>query len=429
MTPHYADDNSTIYVGDCRAVLRGLPAESVHCVVTSPPYWGLRTYGVDGQLGLEPTPEEYLETMVAVFREVRRVMRKDATLWLNMGDGWAGGGRGGNPADSPHRKQATNAGSLIDPMPVPRGLKPKDLLGMPWRLALALQADGWWLRSDIIWAKGVSFSDGVLNYVGNPMPESCTDRPTKSHEHVFLMARSARYFYDAEAVREAGNTPWHSVGGYREGNIDNDHRPEEYYRAERERGGRNLRDVWTIPTHPYRGSHFATFPPKLIQPCIKAGTSLRGCCAECGAPWRRVMERSGQMPCDENAGADLEALRATNNDADRRRQMSGAKHAAWKASNPDVFRGWEPGCKCEATVVPCTVLDPFLGSGTTLQVAREQHCRGIGIELNPAYADMAVRRLRQGHFEFGEKTCMGLLAEKSQEPSDGDTGGPDENRQ
>jgi len=169
--------NIQIIQGDALDVLRTLPDQSVQCCVTSPPYWGLRDYGVDGQMGLEPTPEEYVAKMVEVFREVRRVLRDDGVLWLNMGDSYAGGGRGGNPEESSYRKQATNAGSLVDPSPVPVGLKPKDLIGIPWRVAFALRADGWYLRSDIIWAKP------------NPMPESVTDRPTKAHEYVFLLAK------------------------------------------------------------------------------------------------------------------------------------------------------------------------------------------------------------------------------------------------
>src|SRR3990170_8284240 len=200
MTPYYADDWLTVYQGDARAVLAELPAESVHCVVTSPPYWGLRDYGAPGQLGLEPTPEAYVEAMVGVFREVWRVLRADGTVWLNMGDcyttsffshdsirsipqpmgDWSKEGQRRPKQERTKRGAAENIG----------GLKPKDLVGMPWRLAFALQADGWYLRSDIIWAKP------------NPMPESVTDRPTKSHEYLFLLSKSERYFYDAAAIAE-----------------------------------------------------------------------------------------------------------------------------------------------------------------------------------------------------------------------------------
>src|SRR5215472_5806675 len=219
-----------LLLGDCRAVLLTLPADSVHCVVTSPPYWGLRDYGIEGQLGLEPTPEEYVERMVAVFHEVRRVLRDDGTCWANMGDTFSD----------------------------------KQLVGMPWRLAFALQADGWFLRSDIIWAKP------------NPMPESVTDRPTKAHEYVFLLTKSARYYYDADAVRE----PWADdrLGGSATRSL----RYSELSGRNGDHGlgppppfaGRNLRSVWTIATAPYPEAHFATFPPELARRCIVAGSRM-----------------------------------------------------------------------------------------------------------------------------------------------------------
>lgn len=227
-----------ILVGDVREQLRTLPEASVHCVVTSPPYWGLRDYGVEGQLGLEPTPEEHVTAMVEVFREVRRVLRDDGTAWVNYGDCYA-------PS-----------------LPNGAGLKPKDLVGMPWRVAFGLQADGWYLRSDIIWAKP------------NPMPESVTDRPTKSHEYVFLLSKSPRYFYDADAVREpdsgraSGNGFAGRQGGARQTNVSGGRGREERHEPG---SGRNLRDVWTVATHPFPGAHFATFPPDLIRPCIRAG--------------------------------------------------------------------------------------------------------------------------------------------------------------
>ena len=264
-----------ILVGDCLERLRTLPDASVHCVVTSPPYWGLRDYGVQGGIGLEPTLQEHLETIVTVFREVRRVLRKDGTLWLNYGDAYAGGGRGGGAEGS---KQSTNVGSRIGPSPITRGLKPKDLVMMPARVALALQDDGWWLRSEIVWHKS------------NPMPESVRDRPTSAHEKLYLLTKSARYFYDAEAVRVACSPNTHARRKDREraprkGSDTYDRRAgtwkEKRTVAEQAEIGANLRNVWTIPTHAYPDAHFATFPPKLVEPCIKAGTSERGCCAEC----------------------------------------------------------------------------------------------------------------------------------------------------
>jgi DNA modification methylase len=243
-----------ILVGDALERLQGVPDGSVQTCVTSPPYWGLRDYGNDGQLGLEPTPDEYVANMVAVFREVRRVLADDGTLWLNLGDSYAGGGRGGLQGHSPE------------------GLKPKDLVGIPWRVAFALQADGWWLRQDIIWHKP------------NPMPESVTDRCTKAHEYVFLLSKSARYFYDAPAVSESAVTPagvtWqqrkaagvasNNRGASQVGNVrthgSGDHN------LTRQDGQRNRRSVWTIATKPYSGAHFAVMPADLVEPCILAGS-------------------------------------------------------------------------------------------------------------------------------------------------------------
>ncbi len=247
-------------IGDCLDVLRGLPDQWAHMCVTSPPYWGLRDYGHDGQLGLEETPEAYVARMVEVFAEVRRVLRDDGTLWLNIGDSYASSPASGGPGK---QWEGNNQRTPMDRAYLrPDGLKPKDLVGIPWRLAFALQADGWYLRSDIIWHKP------------NPMPESVTDRPTKAHEYVFLLAKSARYYYDADAVREAGkglpsgNGFAGRQGGARQtavsggGGRDARHEPGS---------GRNKRTVWTTATKPYSGAHFACYPPELIKPCVMAG--------------------------------------------------------------------------------------------------------------------------------------------------------------
>ena len=301
--------------GDALELLRREPNESVNCVVTSPPYWGLRDYGVDGQIGLERTPEEYVGRMVEVFREVRRVLREDGTLWLNLGDSFAGRCGSRDPEKWP--KQSRN-----DHMPVHAkrhaGLKPKDLCGVPWRVAFALQSDGWYLRCDIIWSKP------------NPMPESVTDRPTKAHEYVFLLSKSERYFYDADAIKEPAGSPRVAGRGNR---ADNDRDPVHGTRKqdalgkgtytgfndrwrERPTTDRNSRSVWTIATQPYPDAHFATYPEELVRRCILAG------CLEGG-----------------------------------------------------------------------TVLDPFAGSGTTLAVAARHGRHAVGIELNPAYVEMAKRRV------------------------------------
>jgi DNA modification methylase len=258
--------------GDCRDLLPRLPEASVQCVVTSPPYWGLRDYGVDGQLGLEATPEAYVAAMVAVFREVRRVLRADGTLWLNMGDCYTSGNSGQRVRDTCGGFQAgldtrTQAATHANPgRPALLNAKPKDLVGMPWRLAFALQADGWFLRSDIIWAKP------------NPMPESVTDRPTKAHEYVFLLSKSARYFYDADAVREPARYGFSASTGddWRQGIGNGTRDPTRGIRTVTPGNGgeRNLRSVWTLATEPTPEAHFATFPTALASRCILAGSRM-----------------------------------------------------------------------------------------------------------------------------------------------------------
>ena len=256
-------DGVTIHNGDCLELLRTIPNESIQCCVTSPPYWGLRDYGHDSQIGLEATPEAYVGRMVEVFREVRRVLREDGTLWLNLGDSYAG-----NATSGGQNKNDGGPAVRVSGVPTKTGdnLKPKDLVGIPWRVALALQADGWYLRQDIIWHKP------------NPMPESVTDRCTKAHEYVFLMAKSERYYYDAEAVSEASKYPednrkarqkasdYESMMG-NSGQIRAVINPK----GARSYPTRNRRSVWTVTTKPYGGAHFAVMPPDLVKPCILAG--------------------------------------------------------------------------------------------------------------------------------------------------------------
>ena len=257
----------TILNGDVRDVLLTLPAESVQCCVTSPPYFGLRDYGVGGQIGLEASPDDYVAELVAVFREVRRVLRDDGVLFLNLGDSYAANaasaaGRAGFESHRGSDTPTLNTGQQGRTAYRGNGIKPKDLLMIPARVALALQADGWWLRSDIIWAKP------------NPMPESVTDRPTSAHEHVFLLTKSARYYWDADAIAEPSVYP------------DDDRKARSAIDQKRYPGvkiagvrpgsatypTRNSRSVWTIATQPYSDAHFATFPPELAERCIKAGS-------------------------------------------------------------------------------------------------------------------------------------------------------------
>ena len=372
----------TILNGDVIACLRSLPDACVQCVVTSPPYWGLRDYGVEGQIGLEPTPEAYVEKMVEVFREVRRVLRDDGTLWLNLGDSYASGGMS-NPSSKSTLGGGKDLGAADYSITrkVPNGLKPKDLVGIPWRVAFALQADGWYLRSDIIWSKP------------NPMPESVTDRPTKSHEYVFLLSKRPRYFYDVDAIREEQTGNAHSRGkgltpkSAPEGS--NIRAKESWHLSTRDievPRGRNRRTVWEIPTQPMPEAHFATFPEALVKPCIMAGTSARGACPECGAPWRRVTERGENTGKNGRYDASETTLR---NDA--------AKHSGRIGETPVHTVGWQPSCTCgREETVPCVVLDPFGGSGTVAKVARDLGRSSILIELNPDYVQIAKKRLRIG---------------------------------
>jgi DNA modification methylase len=326
MTSDRSGRNWKLLVGECRERLADLPEGSVQTCITSPPYWGLRDYGVDGQIGLEETPDAFLAELVDVFRSVWRVLRDDGTLWLNLGDSYAAarggthqpaetlaGGKGGKTksGDRVNRgridgKNPTRNARLI-------GLKHKDLIGIPWRVAFALQADGWYLRSDIIWSKP------------NPMPESVTDRPTKAHEYVFLMTKRPRYFYDADAVRERHIDPKREVVGSKDerpepgvrtgtlNNIDRGGNQRSYNPA-----GRNKRSVWEIPTQPYSEAHFATFPEALVVPCVLAGSregdTVLDPFAGSGTTGKVAVELGREfIGCELNPEyADLAAKRITN---------------------------------------------------------------------------------------------------------------------
>lgn len=383
-----------IILGDCLTELAKLPAESVHCCVTSPPYWGLRDYGVAGQIGLERTPEDYVALMVGVFREVRRVLRDDGTLWLNLGDSYAsnaatnkghpGGFESYRGSDTP-TLNTDQQGRIAFRS---EEIKGKDLVGIPWSVAFALRKDGWYLRSDIIWHKP------------NPMPESVTDRPTKSHEYLFLLAKNDRYFYDAEAIKEQVTGNAHDRGDgmnpKRLQGVPGMMRSNPTFTANELVSSRNKRTVWTVATYSYPDSHFATFPPDLIKPCILAGTSAKGCCPKCGAPWERVIEPNGRI----RSGGTTErtkGLSIGHGNGGNSMLLDGAI-TQYKTI------GWQPGCDCLARnsfthpadpllpPIPCTVLDPFAGSGTTGQVALELGRNAILIELNPAYVKLANDR-------------------------------------
>ena len=358
-----------------------------------------------GSLGLEPTPELYIQHIVQVFAEIRRVLRKDGTCWLNISDSYAGSGCGTNDYRTEKSVSISKPALYDGPRPqnkVPIGLKAKDLCMIPARVALALQADGWWLRSDIIWSKP------------NPMPESVTDRPTRSHEYVFLLTKSAKYFWDAEAVREKAQD-WGSRdrSNMRGGTLDpklKHHGLENGDFAER---GRNLRSVWQIATQPLKFAHFASFPEKLASICIRAGSSQKGCCPECGSPWVRIIEKGKPKTRAVKSRIPNGQTKQGNLSTER-----------WDEPIESKTIGWKPGCKCmkkrhpdkemngadwlnladkiaaELKPIPCTVLDPFAGSCRALIVAKKLGRRGIGIDLKGEYLEMPKKELSQEVFEF-----------------------------
>jgi DNA modification methylase len=337
--------------------------------------------------------------MVEVFREVKRVLRDDGTLWLNLGVSYAGSATVGEPrygsarADGIIRTDGLEGGDPRGPRNrnglgrVP-DIKPKDLIGIPWRVAFALQEDGWYLRNDIIWHKT------------NSMPESVTDRCTRGHEYLFLLTKSSKYFFDADAIKEVAlthqNGP-HGIGPKQpEGTMRKDTGNASF-----DNGTRNKRTVWSISTQPFKGAHFATFPVKLVEPCIMAGSSERGACGKCGAPYKRIIEKGAP---------DLEHQQACGGDANGEYESEGIKdYAEAGVQNPSEVKarilagmvtrrttGWEPTCACQCPsddITPCLVLDPFTGSGTTGAVAVTLHRNFVGTELNPVYAAMARERI------------------------------------
>jgi len=343
-----------------------LAAKSVHTIVTSPPYYGLRDYGVDGQIGLEVTPDEYIANLVAVFRECKRILRDDGTLWVNIGDSYtsmksrynqkAQNLNGGKSQDNEFQ------GNKTDLYHHPElGLKDKDLIGIPWMLAFALRADGWYLRQDIIWAKP------------NPMPESVKDRCTKSHEYIFLLSKSARYYYDHEAVKEDAAGGRERFGGAKYGDKGLDKSRNDTARFDETIVSvRNKRDVWTVTTKPYKGAHYATFNPELIKPCILAGAP-ETCCAKCGAPYERVVEHKTSTPGQKPGYAQNTGMR---NDGDR---------AGGWTDMVTITTGFQPTCTCNAGTSSGIVFDPFVGSGTTVATAIQLGRKGIGIDLSFKY--------------------------------------------
>ena len=391
----------TIIQGDALTRLKELPSESVDCCITSPPYFGLRDYGVEGQIGLEESPEAYVSKLVEVFREVRRVLKKEGTLWLNLGDSYAGSwGNSGHRPELDHtssyqrgkKTEYFSRGGWDQRREVPpnqkvAGCKPKDLIGIPWTVAFALRADGWWLRSDIIWHKP------------NCMPESCKDRPTKSHEYMFLLSKSKKYYYDAEVISEdAINTkmPGKNMRDTREtygpqngGNSGLRDLKQRYKNGDWPTK-RNKRTVWTVATKPFAEAHFATFPPALIEPCILAGTSERGVCPECGKAWVRQIKSTGGRDWHNDKMVSKGIPGEILGDGGYKRGQSATQ---LNDTKQHVTIGWLPSCQCSRDPVPAVVIDPFFGAGTTGLVAKKLGRHYIGIELNEAYIGMAQKRI------------------------------------
>ena len=393
-----------ILVGDCRQTLKEIPTESVHCVVTSPPYWGLRSYkGDSGMIGLEKTWDEHLHNLKEVFDEVMRVMRPDATLWLNYGDAY---------------------GSF-------KGMNPKNLSQLPARLAIAMQEAGWILRSEIVWAKP------------NPMPESAKDRPTTAHEKIYLFAKNSKYYYDHVAVRKSYKES--SIGRYqyKKQNSNIGLRQKDKWNTESEikqmnEQGANLRNVWHLPTESFKEAHFATFPTKLVEPCIRAGTSEHGVCGATGAPYERVYESElaktqGPPPTDRSLAAGIDdagSSRARGGHVGGGNRLlietlgwqptcgapyvrdveysGGTIGESWHDHSDDLgkgqsaaklgdykveTKGWVPSCECEGDKQPAIVLDPFGGSGTVSVVAERIGRDSIICEISPEYAEIARKRI------------------------------------
>jgi len=401
-----------IIQGDVLDGLRTLPDNSVHCVVTSPPYYALRNYNVDNQIGLEPTVDIYVQKLVEVFREVKRVLRNDGTCWLVLGDSYAGSGVHAAHHKNPGLSKAAHRGADVK-TPIPKGLKAKDLIGVPWRVAFALQSDGWYIRNEVIWQKP------------NPMPSSAKDRMTLSHETIFFLTKRPKYYYDMEAVREphsAANQKDYDARqrrgklGWGDGKIAKNTKVSgvtHYAKVGRSRAefhnpnGRNRRTVWTIPLQPTKDAHFATFPERLVEPCIQAGTSERGCCVTCGAPWERILEKDIEAPDGQgNFGKNGSKWVDEHQQSSGHRiqkNMNALRALGRDHDNPFPVRktiGWKPTCTCgcaESDVIPCTVLDPFMGSGTVALVARNLNCSSVGCELNPAYIDIYKTKLDVGN--------------------------------
>lgn len=368
--------NVRILQGDVREMLATLEPESVQCVVTSPPYFRLRNYGVDGQIGMESTPAEFVATLVEVFEGVRRVLRPDGVVFCNLGDSYGGSAKSNKPgpnSDVGHRWRGSDEQLSRTPG------RPKSLLLIPQRFAIAMQDAGWIVRQEIVWAKRA------------PMPESVRDRCTSAWEPIYMFTKQGKYFWDQDAVRVPHSRDWsNSSHGTRVQAGVPGHPPPHRgltHETSPNEAGANLRNVWDLSPEPSRENHYAAFPTEIPRRCILAATSEKGACADCGAPYTRVTERP-KPPAVE--ASELDRYGTGEHGVHRK---VGGQYQKWLDANPKQTADWRPTCTHDAPVVPCVVLDPFLGSGTTALVADQLGRNAIGIELNAEYAAMAHRRI------------------------------------
>ncbi len=391
---------NVIHNTDCREGLKSLPDNCIDCVVTSPPYYGLRDYGMADQIGLEETPEEFINKLADVFDQIHRVLKPDGNLWLNIGDSYASAPKNrtvehATKSSSLTGGHNTQISALKQPNKITSGLKQKDLIGIPWMLAFELRKRGWYLRQDIIWHKP------------NPMPESVTDRCTKSHEYIFLLTKSPKYYFDNEAIKVNALNPEDDIrritkqkktnkssstgmkNGIRQKNLEEKGQQNHSFHESRsegkewenETGKANKKSVWTVTTKPYTGAHFATFPQDLIMDCIKAGSCEYGCCSNCGSPYERITEK--KYIKHENWFGDKQKVRNSR----------GTAGNSYNELVGTETKGWQATCDCNADIKPSVVLDPFMGAGTTAVVAAKLSRNYIGFELNPDYTEIARHRL------------------------------------
>lgn len=425
-----------IIEGDALAVLRSLPSESVQCVVTSPPYFQLRDYGVDGQIGLEPTPAEFIAALLAVFDEVKRVLRPDGTCWVNLGDSYAGSGKGPSASLNKNNDHSHAAGEAMkfngrnagfnerwgnspgakrqevsrpaDQRGSVAGIPAKNLLLMPERFAIAMQDAGWYVRSRIAWCKT------------SAMPESVRDRPTSAWEHIWMFSRSRTYFYDAEAVKQPNTA---LTGSRHSGPSEAPNRDRYSFGIPGQAPhcgslnvngggahGANLRNYWLLGPEPSKLEHFAAYPPEIPRRCILAGTSQAGACPSCGAGWVRAgRDAAGQGNHAPGGGPKAIASQIARENGGIGRLDGGRRSAESSTFNNNPNKRparpasdhWTPSCTCPPSEpVPQVVLDPFLGSGTTALVADRLGRDAIGVELSPTYAAMARRRIESDEQMF-----------------------------